>query len=89
MVITYTRGAQTHLIDLIFARWHSHTLYAGVELGVCEVVGKHPMDAVETPTSQRSTATEGIDHSQTPAGSASRRTVQRTNAGGAAEAVPT
>lgn len=39
--------AKTHVIDLIFARWRSQTLYAGVELGVFEVVGEYPMHAVE------------------------------------------
>lgn len=36
-----------HVIDLIFGRWRSQTLYAGVELGVFEVVGDRPKHAVE------------------------------------------
>jgi hypothetical protein len=34
-------------MDLIFARWRSQTLYAGVELGVFEVVRNYPTHAVE------------------------------------------
>jgi hypothetical protein len=41
------RDAKTSVIDLIFARWRSQTLYAGVELGVFEVVGDQPKHAVE------------------------------------------
>jgi len=36
-----------HVIDLIFGRWRSQTLYAGVELGVFEVVGEYPTHATE------------------------------------------
>jgi hypothetical protein len=35
------------VIDLIFGRWRSQTLYAGVELGVFEVVGEYPKHTVE------------------------------------------
>jgi DNA-binding MarR family transcriptional regulator len=36
-----------HVIDLIFGRWRSQTLYAGVELGVFEAVGEYPTHATE------------------------------------------
>lgn len=36
-----------HVIDLIFGRWRSQILYAGVELGVFEVVGEYPKHTVE------------------------------------------
>lgn len=39
--------AKHRVLDLIFARWRSQTLYAGVELGVFEVVGDYPKHAVE------------------------------------------
>ncbi len=39
--------AKAHVTDLIFGRWRSQTLYAGVELGVFDVVGDHPTHAVE------------------------------------------
>jgi hypothetical protein len=35
------------VIDLIFGRWQSQTLYAGVELGVFEVVDDYPKHAIE------------------------------------------
>lgn len=35
------------LMDLIFGRWRSQTLYAGVELSVFEVVGDYPKHAIE------------------------------------------
>lgn len=35
------------VIDLVFGRWRSQTLYAGVELGVFEVVGDYPKHVVE------------------------------------------
>lgn len=36
-----------HVMDLIFGRWRSQTLYAGVELGVFEVVETEPKPAGE------------------------------------------
>lgn len=39
--------AKARVVDLIFARWRSQTLYAGVELGVFEEVGDYPTHAVE------------------------------------------
>lgn len=35
------------VMELVFGRWRSQTLYTGVELGVFEVVGDHPKHAVE------------------------------------------
>ncbi|MFC7249292.1 methyltransferase [Halomicroarcula sp. GCM10025324] len=39
--------AKAHVIDLIFGRWRSQTLYAGVELGVFDIIGDYPKHAVE------------------------------------------
>ena len=39
--------AAQHVTDLIFGRWRSQTLYAGVELGVFETVRNDPKHAVE------------------------------------------
>lgn len=36
-----------HVMDLIFGRWRSQTLYAGVDLGVFEVVEDRPKHATE------------------------------------------
>jgi hypothetical protein len=36
-----------HVVDLIFGRWRSQTLYTGVELGVFEAVDDRPKHAVE------------------------------------------
>jgi hypothetical protein len=41
------QDANDHVIDLIFGRWRSRTLYAGVELGVFEVVGRYPTHGIE------------------------------------------
>ena len=38
-------NAQTQVMDLIFGRWRSQTLHAGVELGIFDAVGKDPTDA--------------------------------------------
>lgn len=40
-------GAKNHVMDLIYGRWRSQTLYAGVELGVFEVVGDIPKHTIE------------------------------------------
>ena len=40
-------NAKANVIDLIFGRWRSQTLYTGVELGVFDVVGDYPKHAVE------------------------------------------
>lgn len=42
-----TTEAKDTATDLIFGRWRSQTLYAGVELGVFEVVGESPKHTVE------------------------------------------
>lgn len=39
--------ATAHVFDLILGRWRSQTLFAGVELGVFEVVGDYPKHTVE------------------------------------------
>lgn len=39
--------ARDRVIDLVAGRWRSRTLYAGVELGVFEVVGDRPKHAIE------------------------------------------
>lgn len=39
--------AAKHVTDLVFGRWRSQTLYAGVELGVFEVASSLPKHAVE------------------------------------------
>lgn len=39
--------ATDHVFDLILGRWRSQTLYAGVELGVFDVIRDHPKHAVE------------------------------------------
>ncbi len=36
-----------HMMDLIYGRWRSQTLYAGVKLGVFDVVGGSPKHTVE------------------------------------------
>lgn len=41
------RDAHAHVTELIFGRWRSQTLYAGVEVGVFDVVGEHPRHAIE------------------------------------------
>ena len=38
-------NAQTQVMDLIFGRWRSQTLHAGVELGIFDAVGKDQTDA--------------------------------------------
>lgn len=40
-------NAKPHVMDLIFGRWKSQTLYTGVELGVFDVVSDYPKHAVE------------------------------------------
>jgi len=40
-------NAQGELLDLFYGRWRSQTLYAGVKLGVFEVVGPEPKSAQE------------------------------------------
>ena len=40
-------NAKANVIELIFGRWRSQTLYTGVELGVFDVVGDYPKHAVE------------------------------------------
>lgn len=42
--------AQEAVLDLIFGRWRSQTLHAGVKLGVFEVVSKTPKPATEIAT---------------------------------------
>jgi DNA-binding MarR family transcriptional regulator len=39
--------AAKHVTDLIFGRWRSQTLHAGVELGVFDLLSDHPKHAVE------------------------------------------
>lgn len=38
---------KTHVMDLLYGRWRSQTLYAGVKLGVFEVVRNQPKHTVE------------------------------------------
>lgn len=38
---------KAHVMDLLFGRWRSQTLYAGVELGVFDAVETDPLPAVE------------------------------------------
>lgn len=38
-------NAQTQVMDLIFGRWRSQTLHAGVKLGIFDAVGNDPTEA--------------------------------------------
>ena len=42
-----TQAAQEQVMDLIFGRWRSQTLHAGVQLGIFDAVGETPSGAAE------------------------------------------
>ena len=42
--------AEAQILDLIFGSWRSQILYAGVQLGVFEALGRGPASAAQVAT---------------------------------------